>query len=104
MLVCTPSGLTTCTTHVKTVVFHPKNIPWFVSDVISRDFTSTLEHLLDPGFFDSDSARLRDIHAMARRWHMHLETGRWALAMPSDAAIGESVGEVAGECGRSTRQ
>ena len=33
------------------VVFHPKDIPWFVSDVLPTDIETTLDALADPSFF-----------------------------------------------------
>jgi uncharacterized protein with ATP-grasp and redox domains len=41
------SGLAT------TVVFHPKSIPWFVSDVLPQDFASLIHTLADPQTFYS---------------------------------------------------
>jgi hypothetical protein len=41
------SGLAT------TVVFHPKSIPWFVSDVLPQDFASLIHTLADPQSFYS---------------------------------------------------
>lgn len=42
------SGLAT------TVILHPKNIPWFVSDVVPRDFADLISALADPeAFFTS---------------------------------------------------
>lgn len=41
------SGLAT------TVVFHPKSIPWFVSDVLPADFAALLSALADPQTFFS---------------------------------------------------
>ena len=38
------------------VVLHPKNIPWFVSDVVPQDFTALINALGDPqSFFTSQS-------------------------------------------------
>lgn len=34
-----------------TVVLHPKSIPWFVSDVVPKDFTALLNALADPKSF-----------------------------------------------------
>ncbi|KAJ3499401.1 hypothetical protein NMY22_g19513 [Coprinellus aureogranulatus] len=45
--------LVTYTPHVNTVVFHPKIIPWFVSDVLPPDFAETLSLLADPTTFAS---------------------------------------------------
>ncbi|KAI6507460.1 hypothetical protein MCOR13_002794 [Pyricularia oryzae] len=44
------SNLTTC------VVLHPKEMPWFVSDVIPADFGALLNALADPrGFYETQS-------------------------------------------------
>ncbi|TFY63917.1 hypothetical protein EVJ58_g2950 [Rhodofomes roseus] len=43
--------LVTYTPFVSKVVFHPKLIPWFVSDVTPPDFKSTISSLLSPTFF-----------------------------------------------------
>ena len=44
------AGLATC------IVLHPKSIPWFVSDVLPRDFGALLNALADPqGFYSSPS-------------------------------------------------
>lgn len=37
------------------VVFHPKSIPWFVSDVVPADFTDLLSALADPQMFFNGS-------------------------------------------------
>ncbi len=45
------------------VVLHPKNIPWFVSDVLPSDFAALLNALADPARFyetRSDDDRMRD--------------------------------------------
>jgi damage-control phosphatase, subfamily III len=43
------------------VVLHPKSIPWFVSDVIPRDFMDLLNALADPqAFYAAASDSLRD--------------------------------------------
>ena len=44
------------------VVLHPKNIPWFVSDVVPGDFNSLMSALKDPrGFFPHDGKPDTDI-------------------------------------------
>lgn len=49
------SGLAT------TVIFHPKSIPWFVSDVLPADFAALLSALADPqGFYGALSEGEKD--------------------------------------------
>lgn len=43
---------------VKKVVIHCKEIPWFVSDTMPKDFSNLIEQLADPSFF-------LDIHSVA---------------------------------------
>lgn len=43
------------------VVFHPKNLPWFVSDVLPKDFVGLLDALRDPvAYFTTPSEALTD--------------------------------------------
>ncbi|KDN50871.1 DUF89-domain-containing protein [Tilletiaria anomala UBC 951] len=46
--------LVSCTPFVQQVVFHPKDMPWFVSDVTPPDFRFTLDALLTDSFFTSE--------------------------------------------------
>ncbi|KAK4051470.1 Hairy/enhancer-of-split with YRPW motif protein 2 [Microbotryomycetes sp. JL221] len=79
------------------VVFHPKNIPWFVSDVVgAQDFAKTFQVLQDPGFF-TESASSDDQQAlseMVTRWHEHVDKGRFRLSVPPDFEMGQPGGEI----------
>lgn len=55
------------TPHVEQVVFHPKNMPWFVSDVTPSDFRHTVESLLEPSFFARQEDAGQDRHRSVSR-------------------------------------
>lgn len=55
------------TPHVGQVVFHPKNMPWFVSDVTPPDFRHTIESLLEPSFFARQEDASQDRHRSVSR-------------------------------------
>ncbi|TFK28507.1 DUF89 domain-containing protein [Coprinopsis marcescibilis] len=86
--------LVTYTPFVSKVVFHPKVIPWFVSDVLPVDFVQTIEQLLDPTFFsdlagkDTSAAVEEHLHAMAKRWRTYVEQGVFELSVPLESPIG----------------
>ncbi|KII83842.1 hypothetical protein PLICRDRAFT_58283 [Plicaturopsis crispa FD-325 SS-3] len=89
--------LVTYTPYVGRVVFHPKLIPWFVSDVTPPDFRAIFEELSDPAFFPADdvtdgiegkpdsNAHLQE---MVARWKRHLADGTFALSVPLDTPLG----------------
>ncbi|KIR58324.1 hypothetical protein I314_05950 [Cryptococcus bacillisporus CA1873] len=88
--------LISCTPFVGTVVFHPKAIPWFVSDVVPYDFAWAIDSLLDTTFFsqhasqpltDEDTASLT---SLGKRWKAHLEAGRFKLSVPLDTPLGKA--------------
>lgn len=77
---------------VKEVVFHTKNMPWFVSDTCVPDVWRVLDQLSQPDFFScADSLTMEPIHRMAMRWRSHFEERRFRLAMPHDTPLGASV-------------
>ncbi|KAI9435580.1 DUF89 domain-containing protein [Lactarius indigo] len=73
------------TPYVSKVVFHPKSIPWFVSDVTPPDFTA----LLDSSVLPRGPAPEHLERAIAR-WNVYLASGTFALSVARDAPIGAS--------------
>ncbi|KAI0684695.1 DUF89 domain-containing protein [Cytidiella melzeri] len=87
--------LVTFTPYVKKVVFHPKLIPWFVSDVTPSDFKSTIPSLLSETFFSSsntpsDPKQHEYLQQMVTRWQSYLDSGVFELSVPIDAELGQS--------------
>ncbi|KIL65759.1 hypothetical protein M378DRAFT_161764 [Amanita muscaria Koide BX008] len=85
--------LVTFTPFVGKVVFHPKLIPWFVSDVTPPDFVATLASLKDaPAFFainaPSSAASFEHLGAMVARWQKYLDEGVFSLSVPLDTPLG----------------
>jgi len=71
------------TPFVSKVVFHPKSIPWFVSDVTPPDFTALLDATsLPPGPSPGHLERT------VARWNAYLANGTFTLSVPRDATIG----------------
>ncbi|SGY19843.1 BQ5605_C017g08345 [Microbotryum silenes-dioicae] len=81
------------------IVFHPKLIPWFVSDVQPHDFKILLSSLLNPTFFPSDSGASDEdrqaLNAMAERWQSYVDKGVFRLSTPLDLEMGAPGGEIA---------
>ncbi|KAI9512134.1 DUF89 domain-containing protein [Russula earlei] len=71
------------TQYISKVVFHPKSIPWFVSDVTPPDFAA----LLDVASLPRGPAPEHLERAIAR-WNAYLANGTFALFVPRDAPIG----------------
>ncbi|KAL7423380.1 Hairy/enhancer-of-split with YRPW motif protein 2 [Cryptotrichosporon argae] len=81
------------TPFVDSIIFHPKAIPWFVSDVLPFDFTWAIDSLLDADFFSKASTPLTgddkaELAALAKRWKAHVEAGRFQLSVPTDKPLG----------------
>lgn len=53
---------------MNTVRFHGKAIPWFVSDVIYQDFTSTINRIAHK----SESEALKEL---GKRWEGYVKSG-----------------------------
>ncbi|KAJ3501262.1 hypothetical protein NLJ89_g9417 [Agrocybe chaxingu] len=84
----------TYTPYVSKVVFHPKLIPWFVSDVTPPDFKATFDALEDASSFfssptfspsDSETTHLR---TMVARWQSYLASGAFSLSVPVETPLG----------------
>ncbi|KAF9313611.1 hypothetical protein BG003_005022 [Podila horticola] len=69
----------------KEVVFHAKNIPWFVSDVMPFDFQWTLDQLnpvtetSQPFFDPSESTEHLALKDLGRKWKDYVESGVWRV-------------------------
>lgn len=91
--------LVTLSPYVSEVVFHPKLIPWFVSDVQPHDFALLLDSLNDPSFFPVDAGLTdadRDaLKALGARWRKYVDDGTFRLSVPLDLKMGDKGGETA---------
>ncbi|GMK57571.1 hypothetical protein CspeluHIS016_0404050 [Cutaneotrichosporon spelunceum] len=87
--------LVSCTPFVDTVVFHPKMIPWFVSDVVPGDFQWTIESLLNPEFFSAHAnvseADTRTLNELSSRWRSHVNSGAFRLSVSATTPIGSDA-------------
>ncbi|KAF8183837.1 hypothetical protein K438DRAFT_1838698 [Mycena galopus ATCC 62051] len=81
--------LVTYTPHVSNVVFHPKLIPWFVSDVTPGDFVESLQSLLDPAFLPPPPGLdFEPLRIMVKRWEQYVSEGIFALSVPTATPLG----------------
>ncbi|ORY72884.1 DUF89-domain-containing protein [Leucosporidium creatinivorum] len=91
--------LLTLSPYASEVVFHPKLMPWFVSDVQPHDFTLTLSSLLDPTFFPSTNGATEEekvaLKEMVQRWQRYVDEGKFRLSTPLDLQMGDKGGELA---------
>ncbi|KXN86683.1 hypothetical protein AN958_09767 [Leucoagaricus sp. SymC.cos] len=87
--------LVTYTSHVSKVVFHPKMIPWFVSDVTPPDFKHAFASLLDPAFFDSipegSEESWQHLISMVNRWKSYIDQDIFALSVSPELHLGENT-------------
>ncbi|XP_006461491.1 hypothetical protein AGABI2DRAFT_205296 [Agaricus bisporus var. bisporus H97] len=84
--------LVTYTPYVNRVVFHPKVIPWFISDATPLDF-KRLYSLLNQEFFESvdigDSPDCWEhLSVMVERWEGYVEKGVFGLSVPDGSPLG----------------
>ncbi|KAG8700609.1 hypothetical protein FRC09_005848 [Ceratobasidium sp. 395] len=82
--------LVTYTPYASKAIFHPKPIPWFVSDVTPRDFSSIFVALKDQIFFttlDGSATQSNALTKMLMRWEQYVEKGIFALSPESTHAF-----------------
>lgn len=90
--------LVTYTPYVSKVVFHPKLIPWFVSDVTPPDVVSTIECLLDPAFFSSSGSPSADhLQHIVSRWSSYISNGTFSLSVSTETPLGGDGGSSLAE-------
>ncbi|KAE9406130.1 DUF89 domain-containing protein [Gymnopus androsaceus JB14] len=86
--------LVTYTPYVSKVVFHPKLIPWFVSDVTPPDFEETIKSLLDPSFLSSTTSpppsadQQQHLQQLAGRLKRYVTEGVFSLSVPIETPLG----------------
>ncbi|KAF8525585.1 DUF89 domain-containing protein [Hysterangium stoloniferum] len=84
--------LVTHTPYVSRVNFHPKTIPWFVSDVMPPDFHSVIPSLLNTAYFGkfSPSAeQTTQLENLVQRWQKYISSGAFSLSVESHWRIGD---------------
>ncbi|KAF8235878.1 DUF89 domain-containing protein [Tricholoma matsutake] len=96
--------LVTYTPYVSKICFHPKLIPWFVSDVTPADFRLAITSLLDQSFFSATgtsdgnlSAGHEHLKSMVTRWQTYIDQGVFSLSVPMDTPLGGD------RCGKTIR-
>ena len=73
-----------------TLIDSPKPIPWFVSDVTPRDFSSIFRGLADPAFFTTLERSAMHPEALAKmltRWEGYVKQGVFGLSPESTYAF-----------------
>jgi len=75
--------LVSYTPFIKSVVFHPKQIPWFVSDVTPPDARALFGALINPETYFSSPppspAHLEALEKLRYRWLKYFEEGTFSL-------------------------
>ncbi|KAJ1961080.1 Hairy/enhancer-of-split with YRPW motif protein 2 [Dipsacomyces acuminosporus] len=64
------------------VVFHPKRIPWYVSDVTNQDFHWLVESMQSPDFVKGVDLNEDDrvaLQGLGSQWSAYLKSGTWEL-------------------------
>ncbi|KZT38776.1 DUF89 domain-containing protein [Sistotremastrum suecicum HHB10207 ss-3] len=87
--------LVTYTPYISRVVFHPKTIPWFVSDVNPPDLDSLLRALSSPSSFFSTPPspfQASAVSALVSRWKRYFEEGSFSFSVPRETGYGEKSG------------
>jgi len=77
--------LVSYTPYVSRVVFHPKLIPWFVSDVTPPDFKKIISLLGDQTFFSNNMhlGSAEHLQELILRWTTYLENAEfWTASEP----------------------
>ncbi|KAF7373390.1 DUF89 domain-containing protein [Mycena sanguinolenta] len=81
--------LVTYTPYVSTVIFHPKLIPWFVSDVTPDDFANSIAPVLDREFLPPPPGMdFEHLRTMLKRWEKYIADGIFALSVPTTTPLG----------------
>ncbi|KIJ30183.1 hypothetical protein M422DRAFT_234949 [Sphaerobolus stellatus SS14] len=84
--------LITHTPYVSKVVFHPKTIPWFVSDVTPKDFYTLVPILLNKSFFadyPATAEQQKDLERLVTRWDSYIKSGQFSLSVPQSWKTGQ---------------
>ncbi|KAF8335911.1 DUF89 domain-containing protein [Cantharellus anzutake] len=87
--------LVTHTPFVSQVIFHPKLIPWFVSDVVPGDYAALLSSSTDwASFFNSGTSEehskddIRSLDELMSRWRAYVSDGTFKLAVDPSTPLG----------------
>ncbi|PVF95112.1 DUF89 domain-containing protein [Serendipita vermifera] len=79
---------------VSKVVFHPKPVPWFVSDVTPPDFTIALELLQKADEWTNmadPSINTEALSIISSRFQERVQQGVFQLSVPLDTKLGQAV-------------